>query len=151
MSNSNSALIILLILVLVGAFVVFIPVAQVGVSGTLVTVTEGTIREGYYVRWERRLHKGSSIDFNYVLDSNVDAYIFTESQFNNYANGFSFDSEAVKRGDRVRRIEYSVLSSGTYYFVIEGGRMRARVSEISVTSAVKRVPIIVKLFQTYTG
>ncbi len=94
------------------------PVIPLSSNEIMFVLKDVNLENGTYAyRWFN-LEKGNSIHIDFTASREVDAYIFSKSQFTEYSNveyGPSLDSsKSVESG----KLYKTVRASGTYFFVV---------------------------------
>lgn len=128
MSQSRS-LLVLGIVVILAIVVVGVPFIEVefqipyteteNKQLTIGSVTSQTLESNHYLHWSENLVEGMDVVFTFSTNDNVDAYIFTPNQYNEFTQSLWADNSLkVLYRASSGMIGYFVPVSGTYYFVI---------------------------------
>ena len=96
-------------------------------------ISNETISAGYHNSYPYTIEAGKSVTISWSASSNVDVYIFTDTDYNYWLQG-SYICEASKTSSS-GTLSYKVPNTGTYYLVIKNPNTLGFGAAITVSSA----------------
>ena len=142
-------------LILVSGVIIFgalvVPFFTVPVSETVIDVFfPPPVFSRQYTWWDFSIEDGSTVIIYYLCDSEINAYLFTENQFNNFQNvGENLCIDSNKHEVSGTITQY-LESGGNYVFVISNYSFEDHAGIDSVT-VTKTREVKITLLQKITG